>query len=71
MKNGITYLIIGLNYVIKVVVIKVISYMGCSTETTQTVYITNVVFICQFFNTGVLPMLCTANLENLLPTRIV
>jgi hypothetical protein len=35
------------------------------------IYITNMVFICQFFNTGILPMLCTANLEDQIPARIV
>jgi hypothetical protein len=63
MNNGIKYIIIMLNYVIRVVVIKIINFIRCSTESTQMIYITNMVFICQFFNTGVLPMLCTANLE--------
>ena len=64
-------MIIMMNTVIRMVVIKIITYMGCSTESRQMVYITNVVFVCQFFNTGVLPMLCTANLNHQLPTWIV
>jgi hypothetical protein len=45
--------------------------IGCSTETDQMIYITNMVFLCQFFNTGILPMLLTANLEGQLPPAIV
>lgn len=71
LNNSIKYIIIALNYVIRVVVIKIISLMRCSTESTQMIYITEMVFICQFFNTGILPMLCTANLEGQLPPKIV
>lgn len=71
MNNGIKYLIIILNTVIRMVVIAIITRMGCSTESDQLIYITNMVFICQFFNTGILPMLCTANLEHQLPPAIV
>jgi hypothetical protein len=71
LNNGIKYLIIILNTVIRMVVIAIITRMGCSTESTQLIYITNMVFICQFFNTGILPMLCTANLEGQLPPKII
>jgi hypothetical protein len=46
LNNGIKYIIIGLNYVIRVVVIAIISYMRCSTESTQMIYITNMIFVC-------------------------
>jgi hypothetical protein len=71
LNNGIKYMIIFLNTVIRMVVIKIITMMGCSTESSQMVYITNVVFVCQFFNTGILPMLCTANLNHQLPGWMV
>jgi len=64
-------MIIALNYIIRVVVIKIIDLIRCSTESTQMIYITNMVFVCQFFNTGILPMLCSANLEGQLPPKIV
>jgi hypothetical protein len=35
------------------------------------VYSTNLIFICQFINTGILPTLCSANLEHQLPDLIV
>lgn len=71
MNNGIKYVIIALNTVIRMVVILIITKVGCSTESTQLIYITNMVFICTFFNTGILPMMCTANLENQLPPFLV
>ena len=71
LNNGVKDIIVMLNYVIRLVVIKIINWVGCSTESTQMIYITNMVFICQFFNTGILPMLCTANLEGQLPPKIV
>ena len=71
LNSWIKYLIIMLNTVIRMVVIKIITKMGCATESAQMVYITNVVFVCQFFNTGILPMLCTANLNHQLPSWLV
>jgi len=70
MNNGIKYVIIILNYVIRTAVILIITMVGCDTESDQLIYITNMVFICTFFNTGILPMLCTANLEGQLPPFI-
>ena len=64
MNNAIKYIIIVLNTVIRMACIYIISKVGCSTESTEMIYTTNVVFVCTFFNTGILPMLCTANLEN-------
>ena len=43
-------------------VIAIIAFIGCSTESHQMTYITDSVFLCQFFNTGFLLMLCGANL---------
>ena len=71
LNNGIKYMIIGLNFFIRKAVIFIIDRIGCSTESSQMIYITNMVFICQLFNTGVLPMLCTANLVGQLPDGIV
>ena len=60
--NMIKYLIIGINFIIRTVVCLIMGYCGCDTESIKLQFVTNVVFVCQFFNTGVLPMLCTANL---------
>jgi len=47
------------------------AYCGCDTESIKLQFVTNVVFVCQFFNTGVLPMLCTANLTGQIPASWV
>jgi hypothetical protein len=57
-------LIIVINMVIRMIVIEIINAVGCQTESEQMRYITDSVFICIFFNTGFLVMLCNANLEN-------
>jgi hypothetical protein len=69
--NAIKYLIIIINYVIRTVVSLIMGYCGCDTESIKLQFVTNVVFVCQFFNTGVLPMLCTANLSGQLPAGFV
>jgi len=46
LNNGIKYMIIGLNYAIRVVVVFIIKFMRCSSESNQMIYITNMVFIC-------------------------
>lgn len=43
------------------------TYCGCDTESIKLMFVTNVVFVCQFFNTGVLPMMVTANMQGQLP----
>ena len=63
MNNCIKYIIIILNTVIRMSVILIINQVGHNTESTQMKYITDCVFICIFFNTGFLLMLCNANLE--------
>jgi hypothetical protein len=55
-------LIIAVNVVIRMAVIEIINAVGCQTESDQMRYITDSVFICIFFNTGFLVMLCNANL---------
>jgi len=63
MANVLKYIIIIFNTIIRMVVIFIINLVGCSTESSQMKYITDSVFICQFFNTGFLLMLVNANLE--------
>ena len=40
----------------------VIRLVGCSTESTKMSYITDMIFICQFFNTGFLLMICNSDM---------
>jgi hypothetical protein len=55
--------IIVMNTVIKYVVIWTIGWVGCDDESNQMEHITNIVFICQFFNTGILLLMVNANAE--------
>lgn len=60
--NAIKYGIVIVNTIIRMVVIAIITMVGCQTESGEMSYVTDCVFICQFFNTGFLLMLCGANL---------
>jgi hypothetical protein len=62
MDESIKNLIIIINTVIRMLVIIIVNNVGYITESNQMKYITNSVFICIFFNTGFLLMLCNANL---------
>lgn len=61
--NSVSYMIVGINYVLRLFIIKLIIYIGKDTESEQTRLITNGVFIVQFFNTGLLLLAVNANLE--------
>ena len=62
MDESIKNLIIIINTVIRMLVIIIVNNVGYMTESNQMKFITNSVFICIFFNTGFLLMLCNANL---------
>ncbi len=51
------YLIVMVNYVLRLVLIFLIKFIGYDTETVQTKYIKNSVFVIQFFNTAILALL--------------
>jgi len=44
--NGIKYIIIAINFIIRTVVIKIMTYIGCDTESSYLSFVTNVVFVC-------------------------
>lgn len=71
MNNLLKYVIIIINIIIRTVITKIMVFAGCDTESQYLSFVTNVVFICQFFNTGFLPMLCTANLTHQIPYKFV
>jgi hypothetical protein len=54
--------IIVINYVLRLIIIKLIAYIGQDTESAQTKLVTNGVFLVQFFNTGILLLLVNGNL---------
>ena len=61
--NAVQYMIVGINYILRLFIIKLIIFIGKDTESEQTKLITNGVFIVQFFNTAFLLLLVNANLQ--------
>ena len=61
--QSVSYMIIAINYVLRLFIIKLIIYIGKDTESEQTRLITNGIFIVQFFNTGFLLLSVNANLQ--------
>ena len=57
------FAIIAINYILRVIIIKLIIGIGNDTLSEQTRLITNGVFIVQFFNTALLLLMVNANLE--------
>lgn len=60
--NSVSYMIVAINYILRIFIIMLIQYIGKDTETDQTRLITNGVFIVQFFNTALLLLSVNANL---------
>ena len=53
---------IGINYVLRYLIMKVFVTTGCNTYSQEMKYITVAIFFAQFFNTGILLMLVNANM---------
>jgi hypothetical protein len=56
------FAIIGINVILRMLIIKLIMYIGKDTESEQARLITNGVFIVQFFNTALLLLMVNANM---------
>jgi hypothetical protein len=57
------YFIIGINFVLRLILIKLICLIGQHTESSQTNSITNGVLLVQFFNTAILLLMVNANMK--------
>jgi hypothetical protein len=62
--QSISFLIIGVNYFLKVVTIAAVRWVGQPTVAAEMLQITVGVFVAQFLNTGVLILLINANLSD-------
>jgi hypothetical protein len=60
--QSVKFLIIAINFVLRILIIKLITYIGVDTESEQTRLITNGVFVVQFFNTALILLVFNANL---------
>jgi len=63
MNNLLGYIIVGVNFVIRTIMIMLLSWIGYSSETDKLSKITNFTFYMLFFNTAFLLMLVNADLE--------
>ena len=61
--NSLKYFITGVNFVLRTVCIKLVTWIGYPTETQQLEEITKVTFLVQFFNTAFLLLLVNADLS--------
>lgn len=57
------YMIIGINVVLKLVVVKIIDAVGCDTQSSEMSFVMMAVFITTLFNTGFLLLIVNGNLE--------
>jgi hypothetical protein len=62
LSNVVTGSVVVINFVLRLVIIACINYIGLATESEQTEKILKGIFVTQFFNTGILLLLCNANL---------
>lgn len=62
--NGVMVSIIAINYILKVITISLITWIGYDTYSEQMSKITNGVFVALFFNTGILLLLTNANVAD-------
>lgn len=56
-------MIIGINVVLKLVVVKIIDAVGCDTQSSEMSFVMMAVFITTLFNTGFLLLIVNGNLE--------
>ena len=61
--QSISFIIIGVNVVLKLIIIELIIWVGDDTQSKQKASVVNGVFYAQFFNTGFLLLLVNANLS--------
>lgn len=61
--ESLKYVLTIFNYILRTVVIMVVTWIGYSTNTAQLERITTVTFLCQFFNTAFIMLLVNADLS--------
>lgn len=61
--SALSYLLIGINYILRTVCIMLVDWIGYSTETVRLSKTTTVTFIVQFFNSAFLLLMVNANMS--------
>jgi len=62
MNNSLGYVIVGVNIVIRTIMIMLITWIGYASETTKLARITTITFVMLFFNTAFLLMMVNADM---------
>ena len=60
--QSIAFIIVGVNFVLKIITIKLVEWIGEETTSLEKTSITRGVLFAQFFNTGILILMVNANL---------
>lgn len=61
---GVSYFIVGVNFILKIVIVKLVKFLRLETVSDETAYIMAFIFAAQFINTGVLTVLNDANFDD-------
>lgn len=61
--SALSYLLIGINYILRTVCIMLVDWIGFSTETVRLSKTTTITFVVQFFNSAFLLLMVNANLS--------
>ena len=61
--SALSYLLIGINYILRVVCIMLVDWIGFNTETERLSKTTTITFVVQFFNSAFLLLMTNANLS--------
>jgi hypothetical protein len=61
--QSLSYIIIGLNFILREICIQLINWIGYKTETERLTQITILTFAVTFLNTAILPLLVNANMQ--------
>ena len=70
MGQSIAFIIVAVNVILKLIIVRLVIWIGDDTYSVQKSSITNKVFLAQFFNTGFLILIVNANLTEHEPKAI-
>jgi len=60
--NMLKYMIIGINVVLKMLIVKIIDWVGCDTQSSEMSFVMMAIFLTTVFNTGFLLLFVNGNM---------
>ena len=67
---SITLTIVVINQILKILIVRMVEWIGIDTISMQMGIVTKAVFLAQFFNTGIIILIVNANLQEHRPKEI-